>query len=181
MTFCKQFYSGASPALPKSPIYHTHPHEHHCNELLRVKSEHCGSSEELYAFDQVVLDHTAHEDNVETFLGELHENNCGHISAEAVPSLESDHRHALLQFMLAATPNSAVIQDIQQNFDKKAAGMSTHYEPHLVGDHSTMVAIVHDVPDTVNPVKVKQVYIQVLGDGTTELHPAWQVSTPTFI
>ncbi|KAI9447207.1 extracellular elastinolytic metallo proteinase [Lactarius psammicola] len=86
-----------------------------------------------------------------------------------------DPRGALLQFMVAATPNDAVVANILNNHDQIVAGMTSWFEPHLVGDSSAvLVEMINNVPDAVSPVKAKPVYIQLPDGDKTMLIQAWR-------
>ena len=88
-----------------------------------------------------------------------------------------DPRSALLQFMVAATPNDAVVANILNNHDQIVAGMTSWFEPHLVGDNNAvLVEMINNVPDTVSPVKAKPVYIQLPNGDKTMLIQSWRVS-----
>ena len=88
-----------------------------------------------------------------------------------------DPRSALLQFMVAATPKDAVVANILNNHDQIIAGMTSWFEPHLVGDNNgVLVEMINNVPDTVSPVKAKPVYIQLPDGDKSMLIQAWRVS-----
>lgn len=85
-----------------------------------------------------------------------------------------DPKRALLQFMVAATPKGEVVEDIMTNYEAHLAKMTSTFEHHFVGDHTTMVEYIENVPDTVNPVKAKPVYIQIPNGDKTELAFSWR-------
>ncbi|KAH8981252.1 extracellular elastinolytic metallo proteinase [Lactarius akahatsu] len=86
-----------------------------------------------------------------------------------------DPRSALLQFMIAATPNDAVVASILNNHDQIIAGMTSWFEPQLVGDDNAVrVEMINNVPDSVSPVKAKPVYIQLPDGDKTMLIQAWR-------
>lgn len=88
-----------------------------------------------------------------------------------------DVRAALLQFMLAATPNDKVQGDILSNYDGYLAKMTLTPVHHFASTGEPVVMQVDNVPDTVNPVRASLVYVQVpneTGDAT-ELHLVWKV------
>jgi len=96
--------------------------------------------------------------------------------AEVARSDPMDLRHALLQFMIAATPDSKTLNNILSDYDSVLEKMTTS-QPGLfapTGDEN--VVFVDNVPDTVNPVKAKMAYIQVpTKDGkSTELSLVWK-------
>ncbi|KAI9439259.1 extracellular elastinolytic metallo proteinase [Lactarius indigo] len=91
------------------------------------------------------------------------------------PSDIFDPRGALLQFMIAATPNDAVVANLLNNHDHIIAGMTSWFEPQHVGDNNTvLVEMINNVPDTVSPVKAKPVYIQLPDGDKTTLIRAWR-------
>jgi extracellular elastinolytic metalloproteinase len=109
--------------------------------------------------------------------------NCDHVRTPyhlaekgfGTPSDVFDPRSALLQFMIAATPNDAVVANILDNHDQIVAGMTSWFEPHLVGDNNAvLVEMIKNVPDTVSPVKAKPVYIQLPDGDKTMLMQAWR-------
>lgn len=85
-----------------------------------------------------------------------------------------DPKRALLQFMVAATPKSEVVEDIMTNYEEHLSKMTSTFEHHFVGDHTTMVEYIENVPDTVNPVKAKPVYIQIPQGDKTVLAYSWR-------
>ncbi len=88
-----------------------------------------------------------------------------------------DPRSALLQFMIAATPNDAVVANILDNHDQIIAGMTSWFEPQLVGNNNAvLVEMINNVPDAVSPVKAKPVYIQLPDGDKTMLIQSWRVS-----
>lgn len=93
---------------------------------------------------------------------------------------EDDIAPALLQFMIAATPNQDVINDILGNYEEYLEGLDI--APQLDGfaptDDESLTFYVYNVPDTVNPVKGTLAYVQVpnkRGDGT-DLNLVYKVS-----
>jgi len=86
-----------------------------------------------------------------------------------------DPRHALLQFMIAATPEDHMVQDILSKYDSYIDGMTSHMESRFVGGEThSPVEVVHNVPDTVNPVKARLAYVQVPDGDSTHLDLVWK-------
>lgn len=123
----------------------------------------------------------------EAIMGEsehLLESNCAHTAKpyefakldSAAGTGVGDAKRALLQFMIAATPNEQVLQDIIIHHDEHLSNMASTFENHLVGDHGVMVEYITNVPDTVNPVKAKLSYVQVPKGDKTVLNLVWKVS-----
>lgn len=111
----------------------------------------------------------------------LFESNCVHVTrpyefseADGVDNV-GDAKRALLQFMIAATPKSEVVQDILSRYDEHLASMTSMMQTSLVGDHNIMEEIIDNVPDAVNPVKAKLAYVQVPKGGKTVLNLVWKV------
>jgi extracellular elastinolytic metalloproteinase len=86
-----------------------------------------------------------------------------------------DSRHALLQFMIAATPRDHMVQDILSKYDEYINGMSSTFESRVIGDSvETTIEKISGVPDTVAPVKARLAYIQAPVGETTALHLVWK-------
>lgn len=114
----------------------------------------------------------------------LYTSNCAHthmpykFAAEDLMSSGGgigDSKRALLQFMIAATPNDQILQDILSRYDEHLEKMSSSFEVSFVNDHTTMIEHIDNVPDTVNPVKAKLAYVQVPKGGKTVLNLVWKV------
>ena len=86
-----------------------------------------------------------------------------------------DPRHALLQFMIAATPEDHMVQDILSKYDNYIDGMSSHMDTRFVGGEThTPIELIHNVPEAVNPVKARLAYIQVPDGDSTHLDLVWK-------
>jgi extracellular elastinolytic metalloproteinase len=113
----------------------------------------------------------------------LYVSNCAHVNKpyelaekdSASSGVIGDPKRALLQFMIAATPNDQVLQDILARYDHHLTNMISSHETHFVGDHQMMIEHIDNVPDTVNPVKAKLVYVQVPKGDKTVLNLVWKV------
>lgn len=112
-------------------------------------------------------------------LSHIIESNCAHPQLPAsLTSDPSDFRPALLQFMLAATPNPELAEDItnnhQHHIDKMVISDESHFAP---GDDSSQIQFtVDNVPDAVSPVKARLAYVQVpnKANDATELQLVWK-------
>lgn len=93
------------------------------------------------------------------------------------PASFDDPRHAVMMFMMAATPDTTLIADLVNRYDEHVENIQSVYETHLVGSHEVPIEYLHNVPDTVKPVKVKPAYIQVPNCHQTSLKLVWKVST----
>ena len=104
-----------------------------------------------------------------------------------------DPRHALLQFMIAATPEDHMVQDILSKYDDYIARMSSHMDSHFVGyddyiarmsshmdshfvgsETHIPIELIDNVPETVNSVKARLAYIQVPDGDSTHLDLVWK-------
>jgi extracellular elastinolytic metalloproteinase len=93
-----------------------------------------------------------------------------------------DPRNALLQFMIAATPNDAVVTNIVNNHDQIIEDMTSWFEHQFIGhETAALVEMIDNVPDATSPVKAKPVYIQLPDGDKTMLIQAWRVSVSTFV
>lgn len=109
----------------------------------------------------------------------IFESSCGHTELPFDMMSKShqleDARHALLQFMVAATPQEHMVQDILSKYDEYINAMSSTFESRLVGDGvETSIENISNVPDTVAPVKARLAYIQVPHGDTTVLDLVWK-------
>jgi extracellular elastinolytic metalloproteinase len=84
--------------------------------------------------------------------------------------------NALLQFMIAATPKVSVVQDILAKYEHYLEGMWSEYTHHLVGTHGVPAHMIHNVPDTIGPVKARLAYVQVPHENGTALNLVWKAS-----
>lgn len=86
-----------------------------------------------------------------------------------------DARHAALVFMMAATPKQEVMYDIATRYEELVESIHSTFETRLIGSSEVAVEYLHDVPDTVNPVKINPAYVQVPDGDSTALHLVWKV------
>ena len=85
--------------------------------------------------------------------------------AAAEDAASGDISRALLQFMLAATPNDTLEEEILANPHKFIPDMHVSFQHHMT---EQPFFTVDNVPDTVNPVKGRLAFVQVpQGDSTT--------------
>ncbi|KAA1470881.1 extracellular elastinolytic metallo proteinase [Dentipellis sp. KUC8613] len=186
ISYGDSFYRGAAPTSFSDDPDVAGPHAEFCSQLVdeleasdaRYMSylrQQAGqvSMQSLEAAKDAMVGHISH----------LHRSNCEHaatpfnMASDARYSVAPgvfDPRAPLLQFMIAATPKSEVVEDIMQRWESHLDNMTSHFEHHVVGDHTGMVELIHNVPDAVGPVKAKPVYVQVpKGDKTVLMH-AWR-------
>lgn len=89
-------------------------------------------------------------------------------------SLSTDPTQALLQFMIAATPNDSLSEDIAMNPQKFSEQITVVPQSHLVDDGRASHTTLHNVPDAVSPVKARVAFIQVPHGGSTALELVWK-------
>lgn len=99
----------------------------------------------------------------------LMESNCQHtevphsLAHHSMANAAKQAESALLQFMIAATPKMHLARDILDRFSDYLSETTLSTVHHLLpedGHHMPSMEI-HNVPDTVNPVKARMAYIQV--------------------
>jgi extracellular elastinolytic metalloproteinase len=186
-----QFYRGSVPSIslidePVTPG----PHAEFCELLQDQLVERLSLfRQESVATDQITLSHLPPKDEVLDRMSRLHRWNCEHVRTPyelaqiGITELDdvSDPRNALLQFMVAATPNQAVLTEILDKHDEIRENMISWFEHHLIGDdYGTLIEMIDNVPDAVSPVKAKPVYIQLPDGDKTMLMQAWRVSSPNY-
>lgn len=154
------------------------PHEEYCQALEQEISE------QLQGVDLTARVSDERRRSLAQ-LGYLREWNCEFVAA---PDLMASHHdfavdgdqastyitRALLQFMLAATPNAALSTEILQNPGKFLPDMHVTFEHHFAGDHPPTFTI-ENVPNAVSPVKGRQAFVQVPSGDSTTLQLVWKV------
>ncbi|KAG6885176.1 hypothetical protein C0993_005260 [Termitomyces sp. T159_Od127] len=163
-----QFYDGHVPMYVghEDPSLMTDPHRDYCEILSsHLDSHRVGSQETL----------TDHHSPELHDLSHIHYSNCRHHDLPASQADIADFRHALLQFMVAATPNDDVVEDILANFDKHLNDMLIEAPTgHFAPTSPSANVLVSNVPDTVNPVKARLAYIQVFAQENWEGRNAYK-------
>jgi extracellular elastinolytic metalloproteinase len=167
------------------------PHAEFCDILQDQLVERLSLlHQQSVAADQIAISGLPPKDEPLGRMHNLHDWNCEHVRTPyefaqrgfVKPEDVVDPRNALLQFMIAATPNDAVVSDIISNHDQIIEDMTSWFEPHLVGDeHGILVEMINNVPDAVSPVKAKPIYIQLPDGDKTMLMQAWRVSAPNYV
>ncbi|KAG6887494.1 hypothetical protein C0992_012040 [Termitomyces sp. T32_za158] len=165
LSYGSSFYDGRVPEYigHQDPSLMSDPHRDYCDSLALPS----------YAPQQTLSDQHSPE------LSHLHYSNCRHQNLQLPGSKDdiADFRPALLQFMVAATPNDDVVNDILANFDKHLNGMLIEAPiGHFAPTSPSADVLVSNVPDTVGPVKARLAYIQVPSkDGQgTQLAVVWR-------
>ena len=187
-----QFYRGSAPgvSLTDEPIS-PGPHAEFCDLLEDQIAESLNLFwQDSVTTDQVTLSGLPPKDDNLDRMYRLHEWNCEHVRKPYEQTLRgyaeeddvADPRNALLQFMVAATPHDAVVEEILDKHDQIRENMTSWFESHFIGDdYGILVEMIDNVPDTVSPVTAKPVYIQLPDGDKTMLTQAWRVSVPNSI
>ncbi|KAI0694057.1 Fungalysin metallopeptidase-domain-containing protein [Cytidiella melzeri] len=160
-------------------------HAEHCNSL-RSQFEHAIDLQRqlLAAQGQQTVMGSERSIHVPGEVPVLFSWNCEHVATPYMmleqakfngqSSLE-DPSQALLQFMIAATPEQSLAADIVRNPQRYLEKMTVVPQDHLVGDDRvTHTSFIHNVPDTVNPVKAHIAFVQVPHGDTTALELVWK-------
>jgi len=178
LSYGNSFYNGAVPKHLTDADHSGDPLGEYCDIL----SDEIRNSVSNTYDGQVALN-----DNLAAHTAELSHAHASHCRFQNLPyelsnSMQStndlaDFRPALLQFMVAATPNDEVVQDILGNFDKHMNQMTVEAPTgHFAPTDESAELLVGNVPDAVSPVKARLAYIQVpnaQGDGT-RLAAVWK-------
>jgi len=110
-----------------------------------------------------------------TILEHIHTSNCDFLKRNIKASSHNleDPRTAALMFMIAATPSTSLADDLASRFDEYLSQVSLSPSHHLLdnGPHFEL----HQIPDTVNPVKAHLAYAQVPSGDTTSLKMVWKL------
>lgn len=178
LSYGNSAYQGVAPG--SSPVRTSaHPHADYCSQLAN-EFDACHAHYKRQLDDQTIIDDlTSYRDTVLRPLEYLLESSCTlvdlpHQLASKDHKLE-DPRHALLQFMIAATPEQHMVQDILSKYDDYINGMTSHMDSHFVGGETHVpVELIDNVPDAVNPVKARLAYIQVPDGDSTHLDLVWK-------
>ena len=161
------------------------PHVDYCLKLEETLTDHRTALQETYGSqsDQVVIGSPAvprPESTDLTTLERIHEWNCAQVFApysfiNDLASLDPDPRAAILQFMIAATSDEVLLQDIQDFPLDYINDMTSTMVTSFVGHNVVMHELIDNVPDTVNPVKSELAYVQVPDGESTVLKLIWRV------
>jgi len=167
--------------LPENlPGVTSHPHRDYCGRVQEELSSRRERIKRHFNNEQTVLG--GFSELVDSFvrpIEHIFETTCAHTELPfdmmSKPHQVEDSRHALLQFMIAATPKENMVQDILSKYDQYIDGMSSTFESRVVGDNvETTIEKISGVPDTVAPVKARLAYIQAPAGGATALHLVWK-------
>ncbi|KDQ09747.1 hypothetical protein BOTBODRAFT_137541 [Botryobasidium botryosum FD-172 SS1] len=157
------FYRGPTPEFDGHPTSHSiDQHTEFCERLA--------TRQRVAQSSQVVLDNQAQPyawDEDHESLSTNYGINCNthplrqQSTTLAHPDIpEPDPRRAALLFMIAAHPDHGVAESLLSNLNAEVEKISVAYETHFVGEHAQPMAILSNVPGTVNPVKARLAYVQ---------------------
>ncbi|KIY49610.1 hypothetical protein FISHEDRAFT_65088 [Fistulina hepatica ATCC 64428] len=109
----------------------------------------------------------------------LHHSNCrSHKLPQFVAQraqIPGDVRSAVLQFMMAATPDENLSNDMIERYDNYLERMTVQETHHLLPTPGGPSLVVDNVPDTVNPVKARLAYVQVPKGDSIALSLVWKL------
>ena len=171
-------YQGPPPG--NSPVRTSaRPHSDYCSQLVNEFDARNAHYKRQLLEQTVIDDLTFYRDTILRPLEHLLESSC---TFTDLPDkfLSTDHkledpRHALLQFMIAATPQDHMVQDILSKYDDYINEMTSYMDSRFVGDGThTPVELIDNVPEAVNPVKTRLAYIQVPDGDSTQLDLVWK-------
>ncbi|CAK5263637.1 unnamed protein product [Mycena citricolor] len=185
LSYGNSFFPGPVPSYSGQNALNEdlrHPHEEFCESITNSLETHYRASVQSRDGQVVFGDLPSGQVDRHAMkhLTHLHHSNCrfqGLPLEMAAKSLgELDLRSALLQFMVAATPNDEVVNDILGNFDDHVSKMVEYTDiNHFAPSEESEYVMVTNVPDTVNPVKAKLAYVQVPGkDDSVKLSLVWK-------
>ena len=171
-------YQGAAPG--NTPVRtSSHPHEDYCSQLANEFDTRSAHYKRQLLEQTIIDDLTFYRDTILRPLEHMFESSCTFTDlpdkfASKDHKLE-DPRHALLQFMIAATPQEHMVQDILSKYDDYINQMTSYMDTHFVGGEThTPVEFINNVPDAVNPVKTRLAFIQVPDGDSTHLDLVWK-------
>ncbi|KZT65702.1 hypothetical protein DAEQUDRAFT_716139 [Daedalea quercina L-15889] len=197
ISYGDSFYRGSEPDPFVSGLVRGLPdaHSEYCADLFEELEERAENLEQLLEAqealgldsEQITLGSNNPAALIEQAMGDLpliYEWNCEHVGApffmanhDAFAKQQDalgDPTRALLQFMIAATPNKTLAEELMADPAAHLEKMESTWETHFVGGHATVSALVTNVPDTVSPVKVKAAFIQVPNGEEMSLELVWR-------
>ncbi|KAJ3746074.1 Fungalysin metallopeptidase-domain-containing protein [Lentinula detonsa] len=186
LSYGNSFFAGTPPNLIATPDPRKlrHLHREYCEDLNAELEKHFSvftsiQNEQTPMGGQVMAELDASAGH----LTHLHSSNCefdglademASKRPQAIGDI-GDMRPALLQFMVAATPKSEMVDVILSKYDEHLEKMSVSGVNHLTPDGEQTYLYVDNVPDAVNPVKASIAYTQVPSeDGSIELVTVWK-------
>ncbi|KAI0262120.1 Fungalysin metallopeptidase-domain-containing protein [Gloeopeniophorella convolvens] len=184
ISYGDSFYRGDAPNSFMDDPVTPGPHAEFCGLLQDQLIERADALQQrVAASGQVTMSSSLPADEPLERMHRLHSWNCKHVDTPyefaarglVKPEDMLDPRYALLQFMVAATPNDEVAAKILNSHDDILAGMTSWFESHFISnDEAIGVEVIKNVPDAVSPVKARPVYIQLPDGDKTVLMHAWR-------
>ncbi|TFK97486.1 Fungalysin metallopeptidase-domain-containing protein [Pterulicium gracile] len=161
LSYGNSFFTGPAPTEASTGA---NPHIEYCEALEAELLQH----QQVSTQDQEVLSTGGNNHVAE--LEHLMESNCHHAEVPlafgrpgASQPTEHSVENALLQFMIAATPKVDLAKDMIHRAGEYVKEMSSIFVHDLHDNHSPAMQI-HNVPDTVSPVKARVGYTQVVSE-----------------
>lgn len=177
LSYGNSFHNGAIP-VPFTQLAADsvrHPHHEYC-DFLTAELE-AWINEFSFQEGQIIMGE--HSRSKLDELTHVHVSNCRFQNLPDELSFDfkdvMDFRPALLQFMVAATPNDVVVNDILGNFNSHMDKMIVTPTSHFAPQDSPVEFLVDQVPDAISPVRAKMAYVQVPNtEGEMHLTLVWK-------
>ncbi|KAL1741139.1 Fungalysin metallopeptidase-domain-containing protein [Schizophyllum fasciatum] len=180
LSYGDSFYKGPLSGLHDRALVDgvNWPHTQHCNSLTDEIVARYEALSRARSASQTPLGNIVEdiEDALPPLVSSHHDNCLYHdVPHTLADKSKGDIEGALLQFMIAATPNDDLVNDMLARYDEYVGKMSTHPVNSFTADESSHF-VIDNVPDAVSPVKARMAYVQVPNaDGTsTVLRPVWK-------
>lgn len=178
LSYGNSAYQGAAPGA--GPVRTSiHPHAEYCSQLANEFDTRTAHYKRQLGGQTIIDELTFYRNTILRPLEHMFESSCTFTDL-ADEFVSKDHkledpRHALLQFMIAATPNESMVQDILSKYDGYINEMTSYMDSHFVGGETHIpTELIGNVPDTINPVKARLAYIQVPDGDSTHLDLVWK-------
>ncbi|KAL4244438.1 Extracellular metalloproteinase [Abortiporus biennis] len=183
ISYGDSFYRGLDASLDFAPnaVGTADVHAEFCNQLAEEMESRVQSLQQqsVSSGEQVIMGNAVQD------LGDLptiYEWNCAHVQTpyamaegKSFTETESDYsKEALLQFMIAATPDNHLSQDMIDRSGDYLNKMKVSFEHNVAGSHAMPSFTIDNVPDAVNPVKANMVFVQVPNGDATSLELVWK-------
>jgi len=173
LSYSSSFFDGE---VKDSGMSSAEPHQAYCSALSsQLDTALMGSSD-----GQAVLGGLSNEAPADTSLLEhLVDSNCAHVGTphrlhDTTADVEVPFA-ALMQLMIAVTPNLDLAENMLENYGQYASKMELYANHDLAGTHGSTAFVVTNVPDAVAPVKARIAFVQVPNKaGETELQLVWK-------
>ena len=96
----------------------------------------------------------------------------------SVEELFSSPKHAVLRFMVAVTPDPTIVDLIMSSYSQDEfsfGNIETTSERESIDGREEQLLRIHNIPGSINPVKVHRAYVQLPHGDSTVLSPVWKV------